>query len=383
LKLLIDGIFFQLDNTGIARVWRSLLPYVVLNSDIDVMMLDRGNAPAIDGVTLIPFPSRKLAEQSADDSILIQRVCDYFAVDVFTSTYYSTPISTPMLLIVHDMIPELFGFDLSQRPWMDKELAISFARRHLCVSRNTRDDLLSLYPEICSEQVSVQCCGVDKTVFTHQDASAVMEFRKKYGLLRPYFLFVGSRVQHNGYKNSKLFFDAIQAMDATDFDVFCVGGEEQIEAEVLRKLPHGVKCRRAELSDVELALAYGGARALIYPSLYEGFGLPVIEAMASGCPVITTHHGSLRESAGDSACLISGYSVEEMRSALEKMSEDDCRAHLRRQGLKHASGFSWHRMADTFCSELRALDLEAKRGDYDAFFTKWRALREIQASVDS
>jgi len=382
LKLLVDGVFFQLNSTGIARVWRSLLPYVAMRGDFEVILLDRGNAPVLAGVTLIPFPSRKLAEQSADDSILIQRVCDHYGIDVFTSTYYTTPVCTPMLLMVYDMIPELFSFDLSLRPWMDKELAISFARRHLCISHNTRTDLLSLYPEIAPDQASVAWCGVDEAVFAVQDEQAVREFRSKHALHRPYFLFVGSRVQQNGYKNSRLFFDALTRMPSADFDVFCVGGEPQIEAEVLRQLPRGVQCTRAELTDTELALAYSGARALVYPSLYEGFGMPVIEAMASGCPVITTHHGSLREAAGDAACLVSGYSVEEMRHALGQLSDQAYRNELRVRGLEHARSFRWRAMADTFCREMQALDAEAKRGTYDAFFSGWRALREVHASVD-
>lgn len=382
MKLLIDGVFFQLNNTGIARVWRSLLPYVVQNSNIEVLMLDRGNAPVIEGITRIPFPSRKLAEQSADDSILIQRICDHFSVDVFTSTYYTTPMSTPMLLMVYDMIPELFGFDLTQRPWLDKELAISFSRRYLCISNSTRDDLLSFYPEIAEEQVSVEWCGVDTAVFHEQNPAAMKEFRSKFKLPRPYFLFVGSRVQHTGYKNSQLFFDAIHGLTAADFDILCVGGEPQIEPEVLKQLPPGVSCMRAELTDSELALAYAGARALVYPSLYEGFGMPVIEAMASGCPVITTHHGSLREAAGNAACLISGYSVDEMRMALNRMKDDAYRNSLSDLGLAHAKNFRWQNMANTFCSELQALHAEATRGDYARFFSQWRALREIQASVD-
>lgn len=345
-------------------------------------MLDRGNAPVIEGITLIPFPSRKLAEQSADDSLLIQRVCDHFAVDVFTSTYYTSPVSTPMLLMVYDMIPELFGFDLTQRPWLDKALAISFSRRQICISHNTRSDLLSFYPEISQNQTCVEWCGVDEMVFCAQSRVAVSEFRAKFRLHRPYFLFVGSRVQHTGYKNSRLFFDAIQGLTAPDFDIFCVGGESHIEPEVIRQLPLGVNCMRAELTDAELALAYGGARALVYPSLYEGFGMPVAEAMAVGCPVITTHHGSLREAAGNAACLISGYSIDEMRMALERMSEDTYRKKLADLGLEHAKNFRWRNMADKFCAELLALHKEAKRGDYDHFFAQWRALRQIQASVD-
>jgi glycosyltransferase involved in cell wall biosynthesis len=382
MRLLVDGVFFQLNNTGIARVWQSLLPLVAQHGDIELFMLDRGNAPDIAGVTRLPFPSRKLAEQSADDSILIQRMCDHLEIDIFTSTYYTSPLATPMLLMVYDMIPELFGFDLTQRAWQDKELAISFSQRQLCISANTREDLLSFYPELDSERVVVAHCGVDGSVFRPAEKNQVEAFYLRHGIDRPYFLFVGSRVQHNGYKNSKLFFDALSGIEAADFDVVCVGGEREIEAEVLGRLPEGVRCHRFELSDADLSLAYSGALALVYPSLYEGFGMPVIEAMASGCPVITTAHGSLLEAAGDAACIISGTSVEEMRGALKRIRDKSYREELRRLGLVQSSRFCWQDMADALVREAWTLHEQAENGEFGTFFAGWRRLREIQASVD-
>lgn len=322
-RLLVDGVFFQLSNSGIARVWRSILGAVAARSDFEVFFMDRGHAPRIDGVHYIPFPRvHKQFAHSAADSLLIQKVCDHYKIDVFTSSYYTTPVSTPMLLMVYDMIPELFGFDLNQRAWMEKGTAISYAQSYLCISHNTRSDLLAFYPEIQPGKVVVAHCGVDEALFYPRDSSAIKRFRQRFRLDRPYFLFVGSRVQHTGYKNSQLFFDALSRMRESRFDVFCVGGEPEMERAILDSLPAGVRYRCVELTDEELALAYGGALALVYPSLYEGFGMPVIEAMASGCPVITTHNGSLAEAAGDAAHLISGMSVDEMCQALERIQDD-------------------------------------------------------------
>ncbi len=381
MKLLIDGFFFQLNNTGIARVWQSILPHLVVRADIDVYMLDRGHAPMIDGITYIPFPTNSFS-QCADDSILIQRICDQFAIDVFTSTYYTTPLTTPMLLIVYDMIPELFQFDLSQRAWMEKEIAICFAQRYVCISENTRNDLLLFYPEIPQTKAIVEYCGVDESIFKILPADKVAKFRHAHGLHRPYFLFVGSRVQHNGYKNSRLFFDSLRLIESPEFDVLCVGGEREIDQETLAKVPTGVRCMRVELTDEELSLAYNGAIALIYPSLYEGFGMPVIEAMASGCAVVTTPHGSLAEVAGDAACLVSGTSVEEMLLALRRVSDSSFREALRLNGLRHAKRFRWTHMADRLALEFAELHENAQGGMFDAFCGKWRSLRQMQANVD-
>ena len=381
MKVLVDGVFFQVNNTGIARVWRTILPYLVDHPDLDIYMLDRGNAPEIAGISYIPFPTN-LFWCCADDSILIQKVCDFYEIDVFTSTYYTTPLSTPMLLMVYDMIPELFDFDMSLRGWMEKDAAICFAQRYTCISKSTQYDLLSFYPDILPDKTTVAYCGVDDAIFKIRTADDIAAFRQTYGLNRSYFLFVGSRVQHNGYKNSRVFFDAVNRMQSADFDIFCVGGEKEIEAEVLESMPAGVRCTRVELTDEELSLAYNAAIALVYPSLYEGFGMPVIEAMASGCPVITTHHGSLLEAAGDAACLISGTSVEEMYNALQKVRDPDYRETLQCKGLEHVKQFNWEEMADQVAQDLLALDKEAKQGVYADFFQSWRQLREIQASVD-
>lgn len=382
MKLLVDGFSFQVNHTGIARVWRSILPCLVGRDGLEIYILDRGNSPKIGGINYIPFPTKSLSAQCADDSILIQKVCDLYEIDVFTSTYFTTPLSTPMLLMVYDMIPELFGFDLTQRAWMEKDTAICFAQRYLCISENTRNDLLSFYPEIPPGKTAVAYCGVDDKVFKIRPAEDVVAFRQTYGLNRPYFLFVGSRVQHNGYKNSQLFFDALSMIRSADFDVFCIGGELEIEAEVLEGMPKGMRCTRVELTDKELSLAYNGAIALVYPSLYEGFGMPVIEAMASGCPVITTHHGSLLETTGDAACLISGTSVEEMHNVLRQVREPSYRETLKRKGLEHVKRFRWEQLADQIAKDVLVLHEEAQKGLYYSFFQNWRQLREVQASVD-
>lgn len=380
-RLLIDGIFFQLNNTGIARVWQSIIPDLARSPGLDVMLLDRGRSPCIDGVTTIPFPSYRPSDRAAD-SRLIQQICDQFEVDLFTSTYYTTPTRTPMVLVVYDMIPELLEFDMRHRDWMEKETAIAFAQRYVCISNNTRDDLLSYYPEIPEEHVRVAYCGIDTEIFKSRNHDEIAVFRADYDLDRPYFLFVGSRVQNMGYKNSKLFFDALYGMVKADFDVLCVGGERQLETDIMARLPSGVRMKRVDLSDHHLSCAYAGAEALVYPSLYEGFGMPVIEAMACECPVITTAHGSLAEAAGDAACLISGTSVEEMRAALHQIRVPAYRQELKVAGLARSGNFRWKTMVDTIAAQLQAIEQEARAGVYDRFFSEWRRVREIQQAVD-
>ena len=381
MHVLVDGVFFQLNNTGIARVWQTILGLLAQRSDLAITLLDRGGAPDIPGVNRIAFPAYKAADVAAD-SLLIQHMCDYLKADVFTTTYYTSAVSTPMVLMVYDMIPELFDFDMSLRGWMEKETAISFAQRFLCISHSTRRDLLQFYPEIPADHASVAHCGIDNAAFGVRSAEEIQAFRDRHGLDRPYFLFVGSRVQHKAYKNSDLFFRALEGMQGTDFDVFCVGGEPEIEPQVIARLPDGVRAHRVSLSDYDLSLAYGGAISLVYPSLYEGFGMPVIEAMASGCPVITTHRGSLAEAAGEAALLVEGTSVPEMTAALTRIQNPEEQSDFRARGLAHAARFRWEPMADLLLKQLRDVREAARSSGSKAFFSEWSRLRQLQADVD-
>ncbi len=381
MRLVVDGVFFQLNNTGIARVWETVLQLLVARPEWEIFLLDRGGAPRIEGITNVPFPAYKAGDVAAD-SLLIQKVCDHLKAEAFTSTYYTTPLSVPMVLMVHDMIPERFDFDMSLRGWLEKETSIAYAQRYLCVSESTRRDLLHFYPEIPPAHTQVGYCGVDTTIFAERPADEVATFRKVHGLDRPYFLFVGSRVQHKSYKNSDLFFEALAQMEGVDFDVFCVGGEPEIERSVLDRLPEGVRARRVVLSDYDLSLAYAGAVALVYPSLYEGFGMPVIEAMASGCPVITTRRGSLAEAAGDAALFVEGTSVPEMVQALTRVQDPILQADLRARGLAHAARFRWEPMADLLAEQIETVIAVGKTPEAQEFFGEWMRLRNIQADVD-
>lgn len=381
MALVIDGVFFQLANSGIARVWSELVPRLPRRLDMPVVFLDRTNeALTFEGVEVVPFPSYRLDQFNPADSQLLQKICDHYKAKVFSSTYYTTPLETPSVSVVYDMIPERFDFDLAQRAWKEKETAISHALRHLCISENTRKDLLEFYTELDPAAVKISHCGVNMALFKPAPKVKVDEFRLKYKLARDYFIFVGSRDQHKNYKNSKLFFDAIDQLDSVDFDVVCVGGEPTVPKG--RHAGAGQKILRLDLSDLDLVTAYTGASALVYPSLYEGFGLPVIEAMASGCPVITTRRGSLGEIVGDAILEIAGDSIDEMTAALANVRMPDTRKTLLERGKRQAATFGWDRFADAYASMVRSVAREGRSATSRSFYRNWGKIRSIQGNVD-
>jgi glycosyltransferase involved in cell wall biosynthesis len=381
MRVLVDGVFFQLGNGGIARVWSSLLKEMVQDSSVSVFILDRGRCPAIPGVSRIEFPSYTMS-YTATDSLLIQEFCDRYKIDAFASTYYTTPVTTPQVQVVHDMIPEVMGFDLSARPWKEKQLALSYASYWACVSSNTREDLCRLYPSVERSRTIIMYNGVDAEVFNSSARQNVGALRSKYDLKDSWFLFVGARVQHRGYKNARLFFEAIKNEKAADFDVLCVGGESKIEPEWLREAPPQVRILKLDLPDDELSAAYAGAIALVYPSLYEGFGMPVVEAMASGCPVITTRYGSLQEVAGDAALMISGHDCRELLDAMDCIRNPAIRQPLIEAGYAQAAKFRWADTVEHLKRLLRLAEADRYNEKAIAFHRHWKKLRVAQAEVD-
>ena len=380
-RLVVDGIFFQRAQTGIARVWRAILPGLARR--MDVILLDRGNCPKIEGVEAIPFPSfvNGTVPPTAAESEALEAICRHYAADVFASTYYSTCAGTPAIQLVHDMIPEVMGYDLSARDWLEKDAAMLYGRAHVCVSNQTREDLLKFYPEIAADRVTVAHCGIDHDVFRTRPPEEVATFRKAHGLSGPYLMVVGTRMHNGGYKNGTHLVDALAGMPQRDgLTVLFVGGELDIPELLMGG--RQVLTQRVELSDDDLSRAYCGAEALVYPSLYEGFGLPVAEAMACGCPVITTRRGSLAEVAADAAILVSGHDLTEMRTALQKVREPATRAHLAAAGSKRARTFCWDAMADHVAVRIEQLTAEAREGRHAGFLSEWADLRRLQADVD-
>ena len=380
-RLMVDGVFFQRASTGIARVWRSILPE--MSKRIDIRSLDRGNTPEMDGVEAIPFPSylSKTVGPTAAESVVIEQLCQDWGAHVFASTYYTTPLKTPALQMTYDMIPEVLGMDLSYRDWQEKEVALLYGRSHVCISHNTRADLLRLYPEVNPARTTVAHCGIEPELFYPRSKDQISAFRVSQGLEGPYLLMAGTRIGAEGYKNGAHVYEALAGMPARDdLTLLCAGGEA--EAPKLTMSGRSINVKRVSLSDEDLARAYAGAEALVYPSLYEGFGMPPAEAMACGCPVITTDHGSLAEVVGNAAIKVSGHNLEEMRRALDAVRDPVMRARLIEAGQERAKIFRWDRMAEHVGDEVIKLAQDSADGRFNKFLEEWAKLRRLQADVD-
>ncbi len=348
-KIIIDGVFFQLYQTGIARVWKSLLEEWS-NNDFakHIIVLDRAStAPKIPGIRYRQIPQYDYNDTDTDREML-QQICDEEAADLFISSYYTTPITTPSVFMAHDMIPELMGWDLNHPMWREKHYGIQHASAYIAVSENTAQDLIKCFPDINSDAVTVAPLGVQST-FNPAQSEEINAFKTNYGITKPYFLLVGSST---GYKNSTLFFEAfVKLATRNGFDIICTGSGGVLAPE-WRTYTSGSTVHMLQLSDSELAIAYSGAIALVYPSKYEGFGLPILESMACGCPVITCANASIPEVAGEAAIYINDNDAEGLANALCEVQKPGIRQLLINRGIEQAKKFTWSSMAKTVSEVL-------------------------------
>ncbi|MGE5659840.1 MAG: methyltransferase domain-containing protein [Actinomycetota bacterium] len=349
LKIIIDGVFFQLYKTGIARVWKSLLEEWAESSFANkIVVLDRaGTAPKFTGIKYRVVPPYSYHTTDAD-RVMIQQVCDEEGADLFISTYYTTPLSTPSVFMAYDMIPEVLNANLNEPMWKEKHHAIRHASAYISISANTARDLIKYFPTINLESVTVAHCGIQRS-FSPANQETINQFKNKYGLSKPYFISVGGG---SDYKNTGLFFQAFSKLTSKQgFDIICTGSGVLLEAE-FRSYTCGSTVHKFHLNDEELIAAYSGAVALVYPSQYEGFGLPVLEAMACGCPVITCPNSSIPEVAEQAALYVDDNDVNGFANALCEVQKPEVRNYLIFAGLEQAKKFSWSKMARQVSSAL-------------------------------
>jgi glycosyltransferase involved in cell wall biosynthesis len=254
------------------------------------------------------------------------------------------------LLYVYDMTPEVGGWNLRAPVWRDKIAAIAHASAYACLSQSTLNDLVSVYPKAAQRPCEVVLPGVEISFAPASDGE-VAALADKLELPTNYYLFIGYR---DAYKNADLLLAALPLLrDVNDLGVLLIGGAPSLEPG-FAALAHGVPIRLADLSDSELRAAYTGAAALLYLSRYEGFGLPILEAMACDCPVITCRNSSLPEAAGDAAIYVDADDPRALHDAMLQVLESPLREELIGRGRQRAGMFRWARTAAVLGRALEA-----------------------------
>lgn len=278
-------------------------------------------------------------------------------VDLYHATDFVLPPTlsgTRTLLTVHDLsfvrVPDSASPKLKSYLDVVVPRSVINADHVLADSYATKKDLVELYG-VPDEKVTVLLSGVDSRFYQVKDSSAIMTTRSLYNLdeSSPYILSVGT-VQPR--KNYGLLIKALAQLRSKGYDLSLViaGGKGWLEDPIYQTL-HDEQMENyvhfIGFADEEhLPALYSGACCLAFPSLYEGFGLPVLEAMACGTPVITSNVSSLPEVAGDAALLVNPYNLDELVHALQRLIDDnDLRQQLIERGLERVKQFTWVKAA--------------------------------------
>ncbi len=278
----------------------------------------------------------------------------------------------PTVVTIHDLsfmrYPQ--AFPPMQRAYLHSQVRRSAraARRVIAVSQATRQDVVDLFG-VAPERIDVVYNGVDAS-FCPAPAGEVDAFRRRAGLPARFILHLGTLEPRKNLVRLVQAFAQVRAHDAGQPPVKLVlaGGKgwdyDAIFAEVARQGLEQAVLFPGFIADLELAWWYRAAAVFVYPSLLEGFGLPVLEAMACGAPTVTSNLSSLPEVAGDAALLVDPTSVEALAAALLRLLADaDLASELRSRGLAQAARFPWSRTAqETAAVYRRALAPRAGGG---------------------
>jgi glycosyltransferase involved in cell wall biosynthesis len=267
----------------------------------------------------------------------------HYEPDIIHETYYNGIIRTKTgvkkIITVHDMIHELFPDQFAKKDKTSelKKFAVTKADHIICVSKNTQKDLVDIFN-----------IDIKKTsVIYHGFSLTTAKINKPQGFRKPYLLYVGNR---NGYKNFIRFVKAYAAPKIKNsFNLVMFGGgrlnDQELSLFDKLKIPRD-SLQQVNGDDAELAGYYKNASLFIYPSLYEGFGIPPLEAMNYGCPVACSNTGSIPEVVGNAAILFDPYSVDSMRDKIISfLYNDKIKSSLILKGFKQIKNFSWKKCA--------------------------------------
>jgi len=283
-------------------------------------------------------------------------------VDVVHAVSLGYPISTrkPYVVTVHDIgplsHPEFFS---NTRPWiMKKSLkqAIDKADAIICVSRSTAEEVESYTGLNLSDRIQVIHEGVTPFFFEKTQTGCLATLM---GLPAPGTPFILATGKISPRKNIARLIQALSKVaEIIPHHLVLVGGSGWDMDAVYRETNNPAVAGRVHqmgyVTDDQLRALYNSASLYIHPSLYEGFGLTVLEAMAAGCPVITSNVYSLPEVAGDAALLIDPYNADEMAEALKALCTNESMAEeLRRRGLERAGTFTWGKCAEQVAEVYR------------------------------
>lgn len=341
MQIVYDNIIFSLQKSGgISVVWYEMIKRLLKQKNINIKFLETGKKENNIFRKRLDIPSDRIIEMKYP-LIGIQRYINpsmnLQEPFIFHSSYYRTSNNKYAINIstVHDFTYEYFIKGIKKNfHCHQKYRAIKNSNYIICISENTKNDLHKFLPDVDENKIAVIPNGISEDYFVlPQEISVDLPFKKN-----EYLLYVGSR---DHYKNFDLVLDVIAS---SKFKLVIAGKPlNKIEKTMINKkkiAKEQYKCLN-NISNQNLNLLYNNAFALLYPSSYEGFGIPVLEAQRAGCPVIAYNRSSIPEIIGDTPLLLDDLSVEAILSKLDIISNDQQREQIIKKGIENANQYTW------------------------------------------
>ncbi len=335
MKIVYDNIIYALQKAGGISVYWSELSKRIAKYNVDFYGYESDN---------IFYKKQNINQRQ--ESFLPIKLLRYLNFQkklskgaLFHSSYYRLVNQEDVVNIVtiYDFTYEKYRSGLARyiHSWQKKR-AINKSDGIICISNSTKQDLLNYYPNIEKSKIKVIYLGAD-------DSFNVLEFPKeklqksfKELIDKKYILYVGDRVS---YKNFDIAVKTINSIHNCTLVIVGGGALSKYEKESLQDDYFHYQ----GISAKDLNILYNNAFCLLYSSNYEGFGIPIVEAMRAGCPVVSTNISSIPEVAGNAGLLVDKIEVEEFIRTILKLENKDFRDEIISKGLEQAKKFSWNK----------------------------------------
>lgn len=357
MDIIIDNIIFSLQKSGgISVYWYEIVSRIVNQPGINNLFIEENGKETNIFRNKLEIDTKYSILSNIKLNRSLNRYSNLdFNIDskkfIFHSSYYRTLSKSVKrknkvkeVVTVHDFTYERFSGGLKK--WVhcwQKKKAIKAADVVICISENTKNDLLHFYPQFSKKDIRIIYNGVS------EQYTIIPELKKDIQST-PYFLFVGSRTD---YKNFDFVVKALSLVDKCILKI--VGASlSKNELTLLETNLSGRWQFLENVDNVQLNVLYNQAFALLYPSSYEGFGIPIVEAMKAGCPFISLKGSSITEVAGEAGYLMEELNIEDFNLGVEIIKNN--RDKIVELGLLQANLFSWDKCFDEMLEIYKELN---------------------------